>query len=249
MNTATQLDMAMEDILSRIVGEAECLNCDQISIGARTFAPSGSAVEIVLRSRGRRLRALALNQRTITTVEEFVARHLLQRGEGITVYKGSSPDGQLSFDITWGGEKIRESGEDESSGSYLMMQKRSELETARILLVEDDLDQREILHMVLAGAGFEIVEATHGQMALEILAETAIDLILTDLNMPVMNGLELVKEIREQPQLVALPVIILTVMADADREIELLEAGANDFCSKSVDRKVLLSRINKVLQK
>jgi two-component system, chemotaxis family, chemotaxis protein CheY len=80
----------------------------------------------------------------------------------------------------------------------------------RILIVEDDRDLRFVIRMVLERAGYEVAEARHGAAALESIGTGPPDLVIADLTMPVMSGLELVDRIRSNPATVSIPVVMLS---------------------------------------
>lgn len=118
-----------------------------------------------------------------------------------------------------------------------------------LLVVEDDLDQRQILELVFEAAGFEVVTAEDGQQAWHRIEAEIPDLIVTDLMMPVVDGLTFLGQLKSDPRFRAVPVLVLTVVSDVDKEYELLAAGADDYCEKSVQRKILLKRIENLLRR
>lgn len=118
-----------------------------------------------------------------------------------------------------------------------------------ILVVEDDKDQRNILEMVLKMSGYEVRMAANGMEALTELKNGLPDLIISDLMMPKMSGTELVQALKENAAYRNIPVLILTVLSDADKEYTLLDLGADDYCEKTVQRKVLLKRIENLLKR
>lgn len=118
-----------------------------------------------------------------------------------------------------------------------------------ILIVEDDADQREILEMVFQTSSYDIVSASDGEIALEKLGKEIPDLVITDLMMPNMDGAEFVRKMKRHPRYAKIPVIVLTVLSDAEKECELLDIGADDYVEKTVQRKVLLKRVEKVLSR
>jgi CheY-like chemotaxis protein len=113
----------------------------------------------------------------------------------------------------------------------------------RILLAEDNVDNREMLKRRLERKGFQVVCAENGAEAVEKAASCAPDLILMDISMPVMSGIEATQAIRAAGPASKTPIIALTAHAmEGDRE-KCLAAGCNDFATKPVDFKMLVSLI------
>lgn len=119
----------------------------------------------------------------------------------------------------------------------------------RLLVVEDDVDQREVLEVVFRSDGYEVLVASNGKEALEKLQQHTVDLIVCDVMMPVMNGAQLVRAVRADNKLSHLPVLMLTAVQNKDAEFALLDQGADDYCEKTVQRKVLLKRVAKLLSR
>jgi CheY-like chemotaxis protein len=80
----------------------------------------------------------------------------------------------------------------------------------RILIVEDDRDLRFVIRMILERAGYDVAEARHGGAALESIGTGPPDLIIADLTMPIMSGVELVEQIRANPETVSIPIVLLS---------------------------------------
>jgi CheY-like chemotaxis protein len=115
-------------------------------------------------------------------------------------------------------------------------------EGRRILIVEDDVRNVFALSSVLEPKGAKIEIARNGIEALQALdAKPDIDLVLMDVMMPEMDGIQAVREIRRRPELAKLPVIALTAKAMKDDQERCLDAGCNDFVSKPLDVEMLLS--------
>lgn len=115
----------------------------------------------------------------------------------------------------------------------------------RILLAEDNVDNREMLTRRLERKGFDVICAVDGKEAVEKTAEAKPDLILMDISMPVMSGIEATQAIRAGSDHKGVPIIALTAHAmDSDRE-RCLKAGCNDYATKPVDFKRLLDMIEK----
>ncbi len=117
-----------------------------------------------------------------------------------------------------------------------------------ILLVDDSVSIRESVAFFLEQEGFGIIKAEDGVQALEILNEQKPDLIVTDLHMPNMNGIELIKNVRKSTDLSRLPIILLTTETLKERKIEAKKAGATGWLSKPFNKDRLLKVINKLVR-
>jgi two-component system chemotaxis response regulator CheY len=115
-----------------------------------------------------------------------------------------------------------------------------------ILNVDDSATMRKIVTMSLSGAGHTILEAEHGAAALEAMKGSKVDLIILDINMPVMNGLEFLQKLRGDAATKAVPVIMLTTQGEEDMRKKALDLGANDFLAKPFQKDQLLATVKKV---
>ncbi len=114
----------------------------------------------------------------------------------------------------------------------------------RALVIDDSRAMRTILRGILVSLGFEVVEAADGRQAVDILSEDhGFDLALVDWNLPEMSGLEIVKEVRRNPQLAALPLLMVTTETEFERVTQALQAGANEYIMKPFDRDMLLDKL------
>jgi len=104
----------------------------------------------------------------------------------------------------------------------------------KVLIVEDFDDVRRMMRFVLTSAGYEVIEATDGYEAVDIAIFEQPDLILMDIAMPVMDGIEATKAIREHAETESIPIIALSAYGDLYRE-KALAAGCNDVVQKPVD--------------
>ena len=128
--------------------------------------------------------------------------------------------------------------------------KDSIFEGKKILLVDDDMRNVFALSKIMEGVGMEIYKASNGQKSLEVLDKyPEIDLILMDIMMPVMDGYEAMRYIREQERFLDLPILALTAKAMVDDREKCIAAGANDYMPKPVDIDRLLSLIRVWLYK
>jgi diguanylate cyclase (GGDEF)-like protein len=115
---------------------------------------------------------------------------------------------------------------------------------ARILIVDDVADNRTILLRRFQRQGFEVVEADSGLKALELIDSQEFDLVLLDVMMPGIDGVETLKRIRSQKSASILPVIMVTAKTESENIVESLGLGANDYVTKPVDFAVALARAN-----
>jgi PAS domain S-box-containing protein len=112
----------------------------------------------------------------------------------------------------------------------------------RILLVEDGADNQRLLRMQLSGAGASVVSAANGQMAVELATTQPFDLILMDMQMPVMDGYTATVELRRRG--IKIPIIALTAYAMAEDRDKCIASGCDSYLSKPVDEETLLSAVN-----
>jgi sigma-B regulation protein RsbU (phosphoserine phosphatase) len=114
---------------------------------------------------------------------------------------------------------------------------------SKILVVDDNAENRDVLARRLERRGYEVTLANDGVSALRLLAEKACDLVLLDVMMPGMNGLEVLQKIRETQSSTKLPVIMATAKDQSDDIVQALKLGANDYVTKPLDFVVLIARI------
>ena len=118
----------------------------------------------------------------------------------------------------------------------------------RILIVEDKATSRELLRTVLEQQGYAVDEASDGEEALRKIREQPPDLVLLDLQIPARNGYDVVREVRQDPRLQAVPVVAVTASAmQGDRE-KVLAAGFTAYIAKPVSLVQLRHEINQLLE-
>ena len=116
-----------------------------------------------------------------------------------------------------------------------------------ILVVEDQEDNRQILRDLLGSAGYNLVEAADGEQALAAYAKQRPDLILMDIQLPVMDGYETTRRIRADPESKAIPIIAVTSYALIGDEAKALAAGCNAYITKPYSPRALLAKIREYL--
>jgi len=117
----------------------------------------------------------------------------------------------------------------------------------KILVVDDDRTTRKILGLFLKSKGFEVAYAENGLDAVEKLGRENVNLVMTDLNMPYMDGLELTRTLRANPVLKRIPILMVTTEADEEEKRKALEAGANGYLIKPVTAEMVAENIKSIL--
>lgn len=116
----------------------------------------------------------------------------------------------------------------------------------RALTVDDSKTMREMVSFTLKGAGFDVLEAEDGKHALDVIQGQKLDLIITDVNMPNMDGIELVKRLRNNDNYRFTPILILTTESDGSKKNEGKEAGATGWIVKPFSPEKLIQVVTKV---
>jgi two-component system chemotaxis response regulator CheY len=118
----------------------------------------------------------------------------------------------------------------------------------KALVVDDSRAVRMILARTLKELGFEVREAANGREALEVIEveKNAVTLVLADWNMPEMNGLEMLKQLRGKPELSSLVVVMVTTETDVHQMMTALEAGANEYIMKPFTKEILVEKLELV---
>jgi len=122
-------------------------------------------------------------------------------------------------------------------------------EAATVLVAEDDSDLRELFATILSTAGYGVVAVRDGVEATEALQERSIDLVLTDMWMPRVSGLDLCKRLRADPATTRLPVLVISAYGSWRGKEEALLVGATDYIAKPVRPSSLLSKIEAIVGK
>jgi two-component system chemotaxis response regulator CheY len=118
----------------------------------------------------------------------------------------------------------------------------------KALVVDDSKAVRMILAKTLKELGFEVREAANGREALEVIEveKTAITLVLADWNMPEIDGLELLKRLRQKPELASLVVVMVTTETELGQMAAALESGANEYIMKPFTKDILVEKLQLV---
>lgn len=114
------------------------------------------------------------------------------------------------------------------------------------LVVEDDKSVSQLIRLYLAQAGYRVLEADNGLDGLKMTLEKSPDIVLLDLNLPGMDGIEVCKNVREKSQV---PIIMVTARVEEDDRLTGLDLGADDYVSKPFSPRELVARVNAVLRR
>jgi two-component system chemotaxis response regulator CheY len=116
----------------------------------------------------------------------------------------------------------------------------------KILTVDDSRTMRDMLRMALVKAGFNVVEAVDGEHGLEVLAENGADVIITDINMPKLDGFGFIEAVREDDAWRATPILVLTTESDPAKKDRARKAGATGWIVKPFHPEKLVEAIRRV---
>ena len=120
--------------------------------------------------------------------------------------------------------------------------------SARVLVVDDDHRNVRLMESILKTEGYGILRAYDGQEALDVIEHQIPDLVLLDVMMPRMNGIELCRRLRARHSTRLLPIIMVTALNAQEDKVHALETGADDFLSKPINRVVLLAKVRSILR-
>lgn len=118
----------------------------------------------------------------------------------------------------------------------------------KILYIEDHPAQSDIMKQMLEFSGYNVVLAMNGEEGIEKARETQPDIILMDLRMPGMGGIEAIKQLKQDPSIAEIPVVVLSAWTSQRNREDAKEAGAAKFLAKPVDTRRLVEEINELLE-
>ena len=119
--------------------------------------------------------------------------------------------------------------------------------TLRVLTVDDSRTILAMLHHTLSNAGFEVLQAEDGKQGLDVLKTQQVDVVITDINMPVMDGIEFIRHVRATGNHQSLPILILTTETSQDKRDQGKAAGGTGWIVKPFDPEKLISVIHRVV--
>jgi len=119
----------------------------------------------------------------------------------------------------------------------------------KLLIVDDDKTTRKLLSLYLKSKGYEVVQAENGLDAIEKLGTENINVVVTDMNMPYMDGIELTKTLRSDSILKNIPIIMVTTEADDDEKKKAFDAGVDDYLVKPTNADAISGSIKRIVKK
>src|ERR1700694_622202 len=120
--------------------------------------------------------------------------------------------------------------------------------TGTVLVADDQAANRELLEELLTAQGCKVIAVPDGAAAVAELTRTQVDLVLLDVMMPHLNGFEVCKKIKSNPETYLIPVVMITVLSDRQDRIEGIKAGADDFLTRPIDQAELFARVQSLLK-
>jgi two-component system chemotaxis response regulator CheY len=118
--------------------------------------------------------------------------------------------------------------------------------STRILTIDDSKTMRDMLMLTLAEAGFDVLQAVDGQDGLDVLVKERVDVVITDINMPRMDGYEVIRQLRRKPEHKSTPILVLTTESETEKKDLAREAGATGWLVKPFDPDRLVATVRKV---
>ncbi len=187
---------------------------------------------------------------TFLELEEVVVRGLEAPLQSLTHLAGAAVSGSgdivLMLDPT-GVRALAGRAQGTGTQTFIRPQSFAPVASGHLLLVDDSISVRKVVAKMLTRAGYRVSTAADGLEALELLRGTSFDALLSDLEMPRMNGYELIEEVRRKPDLAELPLLVMTTRAGEKHMRLAFELGATDYLTKPVDETKLLSFLSRAV--
>lgn len=133
-----------------------------------------------------------------------------------------------------------------SSAVDLIEESASAVNNIRILTIDDSKTMRDMLMLTLVDAGFDVIQAVDGKDGIDMLERENVDVVITDINMPRMDGYEVVRQLRARPEHKTTPILVLTTESEAEKKNIAREAGATGWLVKPFDPERLVATVRKV---
>jgi two-component system chemotaxis response regulator CheY len=137
-------------------------------------------------------------------------------------------------------------GSRDETDANVLQQISESIMNKRILTIDDSKTMRDMLMLTLAEAGFDVLQAVDGQDGLDVLVNEQVDVVITDINMPRMDGYEVIRQLRSNPSHKTTPILVLTTESESEKKNLAREAGATGWMVKPFDPDRLVATVRKV---
>ncbi|MEX1184200.1 MAG: response regulator [Gemmatimonadota bacterium] len=235
------------DVLSTPGGPVPLVGLAAMLGLAGAAEPMRHAIYAILLDTGGQRLAVAVDRLLVD--EEVLMRPLTRIQTGLPLVLGGAIHGDGEPILILDPDALIRAGLEGTSGELSLARSVDAAPVARILVADDSITTRTLLQAILHGAGHDVKAAPDGGAALELLRNEPFDLLVSDVEMPVMSGFELCQEVRRSPALAHLPIILVTALETADQRARGFEAGADAYLGKSsFDQQVLLERVRQLLR-
>ena len=213
-------------------------------LGLAAAPPSGPVPAVAVRG-GRRTVVVAVDE--LLGKEEIVVKSLGAFLENCGPYAGATISGAGRVVLLLDPGRLVEAGARRSAPVPLPVAEGAGRAARRVLLVDDSISIRKFVGQMLERAGFVVLTASDGAEALERLSEVTVDAVVTDLEMPRLNGYELVRDLRRRPSTREIPVVILTTRAGDKHAGLARQLGVTHYVAKPVDESRLIRLLDSIL--
>lgn len=250
-NDATTARMVLPEILDLAAAEGLCASLQQRVSEERPLSLDASLVETL----------------TVPCIQVLLAAQSYRGGISIenpsAAFMSAFED--LGINMTWShdaGEQAIQTSENSvesvspqaaddgdpqgKSDDSNLRQSSENVMGKRILTIDDSKTMRDMLMLTLAEAGFDVLQAVDGQDGLDVLVNERVDVVITDINMPRMDGYEVIRQLRSNPSHKTTPILVLTTESEADKRNLAREAGATGWMVKPFDPDRLVETVRKV---
>ncbi len=196
-------------------------------------------------------RRLALMVEDIVGREEIVVKSLGDYLKNVRIFSGASISGEgdvrliLNVAHLFGEETI--STKTSYVGGREASVAEAQLRKPRVLVVDDSISIRKYVQRFLDRSGYDVETATDGMNALEVLAKEKYDAVITDLEMPVMHGYDLIAEMKRNPVFMSIPIIVLTSRAGEKHRQKAIDMGAQDYLVKPFEEQEMIEALKRLL--
>jgi two-component system chemotaxis response regulator CheY len=137
-------------------------------------------------------------------------------------------------------------GDENAPAMDIIEESASAIGTLRILTIDDSKTMRDMLMLTLVDAGFDVIQAVDGKDGIDMLERENVDVVITDINMPRMDGYEVVRQLRARPEHKTTPILVLTTESEAEKKNIARAAGATGWLVKPFDPERLIATVRKV---